>query len=266
MRHAVYVPNFGPFGDPLLLRDLAAEAESVGWDGFFLWDHLVAEPPVADPWVALAGIACATRSIRLGPLIVPLPRRRPWKVAIEAATLQHLSAGRLILGVGMGVPWDYDRFGEPSDVASRAAKLDEGAELLRGLLAGEQVDHRGPHYQARSIALARTDVPIWVGGFWPRRTRVHAARTADGVFPNVRDRRSATGFRPPTLEEVGDIRQQFIASGGRPDADLAVMSVGAAPDFDVAAYAAAGVTWWLETAWDTSPDDFRRRVKEGPPI
>jgi alkanesulfonate monooxygenase SsuD/methylene tetrahydromethanopterin reductase-like flavin-dependent oxidoreductase (luciferase family) len=265
MRYAVYVPNFGPFGEPRLLRDLAVEAESAGWDGFFVWDHLIADPPVADPWVALAAIASSTTTIRLGPLVVPLPRRRPWKVALEAATLQQVSGGRLILGVGLGVPWDYERFGEPSDVASRAARLEEGADLLRRLLAGERVDHQGPSYEARGMVLARTEVPIWVGGFWPRYTAVHAARSADGVFPNIRDPGSATGFRPPTLGEVADIRRHFVASGGGSDADLAIMSVGRLPDIDPAAYEPAGVTWWLETAWDTSLDEFRRRVHGGPP-
>jgi len=266
MHCAVYVPNFGPFGDPRRLRDLAVEAESSGWHGFFVWDHLIADPPVADPWVALAGVACATTTIRLGPLVVPLPRRRPWKVALEAATLQQMCEGRLILGVGMGVPWDYERFGEPAGIAGRAARLEEGAGLLRRLLAGESVDHRGPTYEARGVVLSRAEVPIWVGGFWPRRTPVHAARAADGVFPNIRDHGSATGFRPPTLDEVAGIRRQFVASGGRRDADVAVMSVGAPPDVDVVAYASAGVTWWLETAWDTSFDGFRRKVREGPPV
>jgi alkanesulfonate monooxygenase SsuD/methylene tetrahydromethanopterin reductase-like flavin-dependent oxidoreductase (luciferase family) len=264
MRHAVYVPNFGPFGDPHLLRELAVDAESAGWDGFFVWDHLVAAPPVADPWVALAAVASATRSIRLGPLVVPLARRRPWKVALEAATLQRLSGGRLILGIGMGVPWDFERFGERSDAASRADKLEEGAELMRRLLTGEHVEHHGRHYEASGLVLATTQVPIWVGGFWPRRAPVHAARIAEGVFPNIRDRRSASGFRPPTLEEVGRVRQQFVASGGRADADLAIMSVGAPRDINLAAYDEAGVTWWLETAWDTAVDDFRLRLNRGP--
>lgn len=265
MHYGIYVPNFGAFGDGRQLRDLALEAESAGWDGFFLWDHLVADPPVADPWVALGATASVTRTIRFGPLIVPLPRRRPWKVALEAATLQRISDGRLILGAGMGVPWDYDRFGEPSDVATRAAKLEEGVHLLRQLLSGENIDHRGPHYQAHGMVLAKTALPIWVGGFWPRSAPVHAAATADGVFPNLRDPRSATGFRPPTLDEAARIREDFIASGGRSDADLIVMSVGAPSDIDIAAYEPAGVTWWLETAWDTSIQDFRRKVKEGPP-
>jgi alkanesulfonate monooxygenase SsuD/methylene tetrahydromethanopterin reductase-like flavin-dependent oxidoreductase (luciferase family) len=195
MHYGVYVPNFGAFGDGCQLRDLAVDAESAGWDRFFLWDHLVADPPVADPWVTLGAIASVTRTIRFGPLIVPLPRRRPWKVAVEAATLQRLSDGRLILGTGMGVPWDYERFGEPSDVATRAAKLDEGVHLLRQLLAGENVDHRGSHYQACGMVLAKTALPIWVGGFWPRRAPVYAAATADGLFPNLPDTLSATGFR-----------------------------------------------------------------------
>ena len=105
MKFAIYVPNFGPFGNARVLADLAREAESAGWDGFFIWDHVIwsspEEQPVVEPWVALTAIAMATERIRIGPIITPLPRRRPWQVARQAASLDQLSGGRLILGVGV---------------------------------------------------------------------------------------------------------------------------------------------------------------------
>src|SRR5215470_285056 len=122
MQFALDLPHFGPFSDPHLVAELAHEAEDVGWDGFFLWDHLTYHQDglsrsveIADPWILLAAIALRTTRIKLGPMITPLPRRRPWKLARETVTLDHLSAGRLILGIGLGTNFygEYAGFGEP---------------------------------------------------------------------------------------------------------------------------------------------------------
>src|ERR1700733_121057 len=105
MRHALFVPNFGTFSDPSLVADLGARSEATGWDGLFLWDHVVhrsGDEEVVDPWMALALAASRTSRIKLGPLITPLPRRRPWNVARQAVTLDRLSGGRAVLGVGLG--------------------------------------------------------------------------------------------------------------------------------------------------------------------
>src|SRR5512142_913142 len=104
MKYGLYLPNFGAFGDARLLATLASEAEQAGWHGFFIWDHLVRAwtTPVVDTWVALSAIAMNTSRIRFGPLVTPLARRRPWKVARETVSLDRLSAGRFILGVGLG--------------------------------------------------------------------------------------------------------------------------------------------------------------------
>ena len=104
MRYGLYLPNFGAFGDVATLVDCAREAEAAGWDGFFIWDHINRPwlTDLVDPWVALAGVACATERMRLGALVTPLPRRRPWKVAREATTLDRLSGGRLVFGAGLG--------------------------------------------------------------------------------------------------------------------------------------------------------------------
>src|SRR5689334_12104356 len=133
MQFAIDIPHFGPFSDPNLVAELAHEAEEAGWNGFFLWDHLnykhdgsPAAVEIADPWILLTAIALRTKSIKLGPMVTPLPRRRPWKVARETVTLDHLSGGRLIFGAGLGFqPGDFTAFAEETDPRVRAEKLDE---------------------------------------------------------------------------------------------------------------------------------------------
>src|SRR5690349_2158375 len=121
MRYGISIPPFAEFSDVRMLADLAREAESAGWDGFFVWDHMMMGPfPIADPWIALAAIALATSRVRIGPMVTPLPRRRPTKLARETITLDHLSGGRLILGVGTGFgPWEYEYLGEQGDARVR---------------------------------------------------------------------------------------------------------------------------------------------------
>src|SRR3954468_19670952 len=143
MQFAINTPNFGSFADVRLLAELAREAEDAGWDGFFVWDHIGGSSlqaiPMADPWVALTAMAMATSRVKLGPIVTPLPRRRPWKLARESVTLDHLSQGRLILGVGLGDPvaTEFGSFGDETDPRRPAAMLDEGLEVLTGLWRGE---------------------------------------------------------------------------------------------------------------------------------
>src|SRR5215469_9994995 len=124
MQFGIDLPPFGPFSNANLVAQLAQESEEAGWNGFFLWDHLNYKLEgssdtlaIADPWILLAAIALRTTSIKLGPMVTPLPRRRPWKLARETVTLDHLSGGRLVLGVGLGSDYDgeYSAFGESSD-------------------------------------------------------------------------------------------------------------------------------------------------------
>ena len=151
MRCGVWVPNFGDYADPAEIRGLARDAEASGWDGLFLWDHAHREEtvPTADPWVLLAAVACATRRLRLGTLVTPVPRRRPWKLAREVTTLDHLSGGRVVLGVGLGSPADaeFARLGEDPDARVRARKLDEGLEVLEGLFGARPFSYRGEHFR-----------------------------------------------------------------------------------------------------------------------
>lgn len=269
MRYGIYVPSYGPYGDPAALRDLAVAAEAAGWEGFFMWDLISPydyDPPVADPWVVLAAIAQATSTIKLGPMVVPLPRRRPAKLALEASTLQSLSGGRLILGLGTGVGWDYARFGESAKRSELAARLDEGASLLQSLLSGEPVEHNGPHYQATDVRFPPVEVPVWTSGFWPRKAPVRGAQGADGLFPQMRD--ETDDFRLPTATEVRAIRAEFLQAGGRADADIAIWSPSEAGTPAAAAaeeYERAGVTWWFQDGSELSPADLLKRIAAGPP-
>jgi alkanesulfonate monooxygenase SsuD/methylene tetrahydromethanopterin reductase-like flavin-dependent oxidoreductase (luciferase family) len=187
-------------GDVDLLVRMGVEADRAGWDGFFLWDHmrLMREIPVPlfDPWVTLGAIAARTERVRIGTMITPLARRRPWKLARETVTLDHLSRGRLILGVGLGYPpdADFELLGEDPDERVRAEKLDEGLELLVGFWKGEPFEFRGKHFRVReaqflSTPVQRPRIPIWVAGMWPNRAPFRRAVAWEGTFPIGADER-----------------------------------------------------------------------------
>src|SRR5215831_15042054 len=214
MRYGVYVPNFGPYGNALMLADLAYEAEEAGWDGFFLWDQVSKSTltpnvdPMVDPWVALAAIALRTRIIRMGTLVTPLPRRRPWMVARETVSLDHLSAGRLIFGVGSGGGYyDFEAMGEASDAKTLAAQLDEGLEVLMGLWSGEPYRYEGMFYQIKEAQFLPRPVqspriPIWVAGMWPVKAPLRRAAGFDGVVPIGRDLPLTAMLSPEETQEI----------------------------------------------------------------
>ena len=193
LRFGVYLPPFGPFGDPAVLVDLAVRAEASGWDGVFLWDHLVRDAlPVVDPWTALGAIAQATHDLRLGPMVTPLARRRPWVLARHASTLSRLSGGRLILGTGLGSDesGDFSRFGEPADLRTRSAMYDEGLEVIKAIWSGQAFHHDGQHYRV-TLAEGVADphpIPVWVASTIGHPRVIRRAAACDGIFPNPEDR------------------------------------------------------------------------------
>ena len=153
MNCGIYLSSVGDYSDPTLLAELAREAEDVGWDGVFVFDHIGQPHAAADPWVTLAAIAMKTERVKFGPIVTPVARRRPWKLARETVTLDHLSNGRLILGVGLG--WsdqEFPAFGEDGTPKIRAQKLDEGLEIIAGLWRGEPFNYRGAHFQIEDAA------------------------------------------------------------------------------------------------------------------
>jgi alkanesulfonate monooxygenase SsuD/methylene tetrahydromethanopterin reductase-like flavin-dependent oxidoreductase (luciferase family) len=282
MRYAVNMPNFAEYADARTVAALAADAEAAGWDGAFVWDHMVyardERLPVADPWILLAAVALATERLRLGPMVTPLARRRPWKVARETVTLDHLSGGRLILGVGLGTPAadEYGTFGEPTGAAVRAAMLDEALEVLTRLWSGETVSFRGEHYRLDDVAFRPTPVqrpriPILVAGVWPRRAPLRRAARFDGIVPvKVGDGGDLVPLSADDLGELLAIVRAHRAGGG----PFEVMVGGETPGDDPAAalavvepLAAAGMTWWSETLEPRRGDlpAMRERVRQGPP-
>lgn len=282
MRFAVDVPNFSRpdekgFGDPHLTAELAHEAEESGWDAFFLWDHIGADwpVPISDPWIVLAAIAMRTSTIKIGPMVTPLPRRRPWKVARETVTLDHLSNGRLILGVGIGGGDEYRSFNEPGDDRAHGTMLDEGLDILKGLWSGEPFSYTGTHYQLHNIHFlpkpVQPRIPIWVAGIWPNKKPMERAAAYDGVFPlgkgvSLREQmtpeqmRDAITYvqsqRSQKSDDAYDIAHGGITSGDA-DADRAL----------VQSYADVGVTWWVEH-FNNDRGTFkeqRARIRQGPP-
>lgn len=267
MHHAVYLPPFGSFGDVHALVDLAGAAEEAGWDGFFLWDHIRYEAPVplCDAWVALSAVAVSTTTIRLGPLVTPLPRRRPWKVAREAATLDHLSRGRLVLGVGLGIDYwrEFSSFsGEAADDVERAELLDDGIEIITRLWSGAPTTVHGRRLSVDDAQfLPRPQqaprIPIWSAMLWPaaRPGPVRRAARCDGVMPFT-----GAAMSPEQAAEVRDA----VARERGDDAsfDLCLWGV---PD-QAADYGAAGVTWLVQSFGPEQPlADARRIVTAGPP-
>jgi alkanesulfonate monooxygenase SsuD/methylene tetrahydromethanopterin reductase-like flavin-dependent oxidoreductase (luciferase family) len=276
MQYALYLPNFGKEHTARGLAELAAEAEKAGWGGFFLWDHVVAgDPgvPMLDVWVALSAMAMTTSRIRLGATVTPLPRRRPWKLARETVTLDHLSGGRLTLGVGLGVAEDYQPFGEDSDAKARAVKLDEGLDVLTGLWKGEPFEYSGQAYRVektvfRPASLQQPRIPVWVGGWWPAGAPFRRAARWDGVIPLKQ-----TGDNLLTPGEVAEMLAFIQRYRTSPDPfDVAIInwtdpSNPKQAAAKVADYARAGTTWWLEGLYmqHDSLEELRKRIRLGPP-
>ena len=277
MRFAMYVPNFDTFGSVHTLVTLAQAAEAAGWDGFFLWDHLLpdadsAHGPVADPWIALTAIAGATSRLRIGALVTPFPRRRPWKLARETVTLDHYSAGRLVVGAGIGGDWwrEYSAVGESRDDRTRGAMLDEGLDVMTGLWTGTPLTYKGTYYTVEDAHFLPPPyqtprIPVWIAGVWPGTRPFRRAARWDGIFPIGR-----TGTLSP--DDIRRMRAYIdhhrtattpfdVVFGGRAH-DLAAAERSA----HVAEYAAAGVTWWKESVWpDVALTEVRSIIDHGPP-
>jgi alkanesulfonate monooxygenase SsuD/methylene tetrahydromethanopterin reductase-like flavin-dependent oxidoreductase (luciferase family) len=263
----------GPLGDPVALVDLAVRAEAAGWDGVFLWDHvLTAFPPIADTWTTLGAIASATQTIRLGPMVTPLPRRRPWVLARQASTVSRLSGGRLVLGAGLGADetGDFARFGETAAMTERREMLEEGIDIVRAMWSGSAYRHHGPHYNVEIEAADPEPhrLPIWMAGSTASRGVLARAATCDGIYFNPEDHEA-------TPEEVATVIAGLRAAGLPADKDFDVAVRGNAssawPDpepkkVDLAGLADAGATWWMEALIYFDPLDMSLEVVDaGPP-
>ena len=290
--YAVSVPPFAELFQPRLLAEIAADAERAGWDAFFIWDHVLIWPtPIVDPWIAMAAIAMSTERVKIGALVTPLPRRRPITFAREVVTLDHLSNGRLIVGVGSGAgPWEFDHLGEERSAKTRGAMLDEALDLLQQMWTGEPFMHHGRFYHFQGddgpgkpeprptpflpTPFQKPRTRIWVAGTWPKKPPFRRAARYEGVVPlppraefgeslTIDQTRAIVDF--VRAHRSADSGYDFVISGQTQEGDRA----------KAVEYASAGATWWLE---DVNPWRFgwnwhgpwpveamRARINAGPP-
>jgi alkanesulfonate monooxygenase SsuD/methylene tetrahydromethanopterin reductase-like flavin-dependent oxidoreductase (luciferase family) len=284
MKYAVNVPNYGPYGYAQNLAQLAHEAEQAGWDGFFIWDHIAWMTAVVDPWVALAAIALSTKHIRIGAMVTPLPRRRPWKLARETTSIDHLAGGRLVVGVGIGLDhWEWDDLGEETDLKTRGSMLDEGLDVLTGLWSGEPFSYDGRFYHLNEAAflprpVQQPRIPIWVAGNWPAKRPMRRGARWDGICPMAANLKFDEMMSP---EQIGEAAAFARSHRPNPDTPFDVVHGGITPPDRkrgaeiVAPYMEVGVTWWSETispwvyGWNWEGEwpvaAMRDRILAGPP-
>jgi alkanesulfonate monooxygenase SsuD/methylene tetrahydromethanopterin reductase-like flavin-dependent oxidoreductase (luciferase family) len=267
VRYGIDLTGFGTYADARVVTQVAIAAEEAGWDGLFLWDHLAWAFgfPSGDPWISLAAAAAATRRIRLGTSITPVPRRRPQVLAVQVAALDRLSDGRLTFGAGLGGTRDeFEVFGEPGDEGVRAKKLDEGLDVLARLWSGERVDHRGEYFTVRGARLAplpaqQPHPPVWIGG--ASRGALRRAARWDGYTVGGVDEHGEVVVDPGEL----GARVAFIGRGE--PFDVAITGVSEPEDHALRdEYGAAGATWWLESLHDLrgTLQSTLERVAAGP--
>jgi len=267
-----------PMGDARTAADLARLAENAGWDGFFVWEPVWG----IDAWVSLAAAAMTTQHIRLGTMLTPLSRMRPWKLASESATLDNLSNGRVIISVGLGaLDSGFKAFGEVTDRKTRAELLDEGLDILTGLWKGQPFQYQGKHYQVKETSffpppppVQKPRIPIWVVGAWPSTKSLRRALKYDGLLPTVVDPKNAA--RQASPEEIRQIKAYIDANHGD-TAPFDIIVEGETPGHDPARaadivhpWSEAGATWWIEGLWSLTdaaegPVRLRQRLEQGPP-
>jgi alkanesulfonate monooxygenase SsuD/methylene tetrahydromethanopterin reductase-like flavin-dependent oxidoreductase (luciferase family) len=271
-----------PHGDARTAAEYARAAEKAGWDGFFVWEPVWG----IDAWVTLTAAAMRTRRIRLGTMLTPISRMRPWKLAGETVTLDHLSNGRVILAVGLGaIDSGFESFGEVTDRKARAELMDEGLEILTGLWRGQPFTYTGSHYTIKPTdffppppPVQQPRIPIWVVGAWPSEKSMRRALRYDGVLPTVLKpgpdgARQAQQAGPAEVRAIAKYAQANRPPGAPFDIVVEGHTPGRAPRKAAAVvrpWAEAGATWWIEALWDTLSrrDGLKavlKRIEQGPP-
>jgi alkanesulfonate monooxygenase SsuD/methylene tetrahydromethanopterin reductase-like flavin-dependent oxidoreductase (luciferase family) len=266
-----------PYGDARTTADFACEAEIAGWDGFFVWEPVWG----IDAWVCLTAAAMVTQRIKLGTMLTPLSRMRPWELAGKTATLDNLSGGRVILAAGLGaLDTGFAEFGEVTDRKTRAELLDEGLDILTGLWKGQPFSYDGKHYKIKPLKhfpppppVQQPRIPIWVVGAWPRQKSMRRVLGCDGLLPAMMGKDGKTEMRPATPDEVR-LMDAFIKANRTETTPFDIIVEGITPGDDlekaasiVRPYAEAGATWWLEAMWDAmkAPERVLARIRQGPP-
>jgi alkanesulfonate monooxygenase SsuD/methylene tetrahydromethanopterin reductase-like flavin-dependent oxidoreductase (luciferase family) len=268
-----------PTGDPRTVAELAREVEDAGWDGVFYWDGIcVGDMETYDPWVVMAAMAMRTERVRIGAVLTPPARRRPWKLARETVALDHLSGGRLVLPVGLGALDDggFTKVGEPTNRKVRAQLLDESLDILTGLWSGEPFSYAGEHYRLEEMTflpppVQKPRIPVWVVGAWPSKKSMGRALRYDGVLAAaVGGSPESPGVTPETIREI----KEYFGENREEDGAFDIVSEGQTPGEDqgraasiVHPFVEAGATWWIESPWmpPNEPEDLRVRIRQGTP-
>ena len=270
-----------PFGDARMAADMASLAEQHGWDGFFVWEPVWGN----DAWVMLTAAAMRTERIRLGTMLTPLSRMKPWKLASETATLDNLSGGRVTLAVGLGAPdTGWEAFGEITDRRTRAELLDEGLDVLTGLWKGQPYAYEGKHYHVKPTdfmvpapPVQQPRIPIWVVGAWPYPKSMARALRYDGLIPSMfGDDGKAMQATPEALREMlAYVEANRPAENKGQPFDIIVEGVTPGDDPAKAAeivrpWVEAGATWWIEALWNLGEQGdpvelMKQRISQGPP-
>ena len=266
-----------PGGDAKTVADLAKIAEQAGWDGIFIWEPIWG----IDAWIALTASAMQTQTIRLGTMVSPLSRMRPWKVASETTTLDNLSNGRIILSVGLGaIDTGFESFGEVTDRKTRAELLDEGLDILTGLWKGQPFSYTGKHYKIKETSffvppppVQKPRIPIWVVGAWPRKKSMKRVIRYDGILPCVMEKERIRETTPQDIKEI----KEYIESNHPDSTPFDIIMEGETPGEDSTSekeklqqWEDAGITWWIESAWSAPNRPVRmnytrERLQKGPP-
>lgn len=275
MRFAIDIAPLGELADPSAIVRLARAAEASGWDGLSIWDSIGISMggSAADPFVSLAAVAGATERLELIASVIALPRRRPQLVAQAAATLDRVSGGRFILGIGAGNdPGDLDPFGEGGPLSERVARMDAGLAALDSWLRGEpaRLDVGGATEVRVGPRPSQTPrPPIWIGGMRPGALR-RAARWDGWIAIATSDDGSSMALAPDAFGAMVGRVDEERASLGRAEASFDVAVFGFSDPGGAAlvrSYADQGATWWLESLSPMrgSVDELLAVVEDGPP-
>jgi alkanesulfonate monooxygenase SsuD/methylene tetrahydromethanopterin reductase-like flavin-dependent oxidoreductase (luciferase family) len=277
VKFGLFVAPFEELADPRRVAELAAVAEDVGWDGLFLWDHMLADPGMAvgEAWTTLAAIAMTTGRMRIGTMVTPLSRRRPWVLARQISAIDQLSGGRLVVGIGLGDDgWrEFSAFGEVAEPVPRGRILDESLEVLQRLLNGADVDFDGDDLTVHTTAFlprpVQNPVPFWAACRWPNRRPLARAARLQGCFPIFRAGQDSPP--PPSAADLIALRGVLREFGAAEPYDIAVrvalhrMDAGRHAD-RVAELAEVGVTWALQAfAPGRDAAGIEAVVRAGPP-
>ncbi len=266
-----------PYTGSQAVASLAHIAEESGWDGIFVGDAIWCE----DPMISLAAAAMTTSRIRLGTMVIPVPLRRPVKLASESLALDRLSNGRFTLGLGAGAVWmGWQAFpDEPVDKKTRAGMLDETIDILTLLYQRQPFDYDGQHYHLKLTQLdlqyyppkpiQQPRIPIWVPGIWPRLKSMRRVLKCDGLLPQ---KMNAQGdFEEVTPADLAEMKAYIVANRTL-ETPFEIVTEGKTAGMDPALaseklheWEAAGATWWVEGLWGASEEEAASRLQQGPP-